>query len=250
MSNIVNASPVLELLRRRASVRDYRSDPVSNEIIDVVLTAARQAPTSSNLQAYSFVVIRDLGIKKCLARLAGGQKHIIDAPVFIAICADVHRLSRAVEGIGKTLAKDHLEMTMVACIDAALVGMCASLSADSLGLGTVMIGGMRNDPEGVAGQLRLPDGVFVAFGLCVGWPNSRPAAKPRLPETLVVHRERYNDDSPSDSLATYEDQLLRHHRDLGDDPGELWTERIAKQFSKPKREELLKILKGRGFGFD
>ena len=128
-----------------------------------------------------------------MAGLAGGQKHIIDAPVFIAICADVHRLSKAVEGIGKTFAKNHLEMTMVACIDAALVGMCASLSADSLGLGTVMIGGMRNDPEGVAEQLGLPDGVFVAFGLCIGWPNSRPEAKPRLPETLVVHRERYND---------------------------------------------------------
>ena len=185
-----------------------------------------------------------------MAGLAGGQKHIIDVPVFIAICADVHRLSKAVEGIGKTLAKNHLEMTMVACIDAALVGMCASLSADPLGLGTVMIGGMRNDPEGVAEQLGLPDGVFVAFGLCVGWPNSRPGAKPRLPETLVVHRERYNDGSPNEGLAKYEDLLSRHHRDVGRDPGELWAKRIATQFSKPKREKLLKTLKGRGFGFD
>ena len=223
MPDIAISSPVLDLLRRRASVRDYKPDPVSNELIDAVLTAARQAPTSSNLQAYSFVVIREPELKKCLAGLAGGQKHIIDAPVFIAICADVHRLSKAVEGIGKTFAKNHLEMTMVACIDAALVGMCASLSADSLGLGTVMIGGMRNDPEGVAEQLGLPDGVFVAFGLCIGWPNSRPEAKPRLPETLVVHRERYNDGSPNEGLAKYEDLLFRHHRDVGRDPGELWA---------------------------
>ena len=80
----------------------------------------------------------------------------------------------------------------------------------------------------------MPDGVFVAFGLCVGWPNSRPEAKPRLPEKLVVHSERYNDDLPNEGLAKYEDLLSRHHRDVGRDPGELWAERIAKQFSNPR----------------
>ena len=250
MSDFAISSPVMDVLRQRASVRDYKSDSVSDDMLDAILTAARQAPTSSNLQAYSFVVVRNPETKKRLAEFAGDQQHIIDAPVFVAICTDVRRLTKAVEGVGQSLAKDHLEMTMVACIDAALVGMSASLSADSLGLGTVMIGGMRNDPNGVAEQLELPDGVFVAFGLCIGWPKTRPDAKPRLPEELVVHRERYNDGSPAEGLADYESVLSEHHRHRGRDPDEPWAERVAKQFSTPKREKLLEILKGRGFGFD
>ena len=250
ISDKTTSSSVIDLLQTRASVRNYNSDIVSEQMIQSILAAARQAPTSSNLQAYSFIVVRDSEIKKCLVTLAGGQQHIIDAPVFIAICADIYRLSKAVECVGRTLAKGHLEMTMVACIDAALVGMCASLSADSLGLGTVMIGGMRNDPEGVAEQLGLPSGVFVAFGLCIGWPEFRPKAKPRLPEELVVHREKYNQCSLEDGLTSYENKLSKYHREIGRNSDELWAERVADQFSVPKREKLLTILKSRGFGFE
>jgi len=241
---------VIEVLGARASVRDYSEAEVPDALLDTVLRAARQAPTSSNLQAYSFVVVRDPETKAKLAELAGNQKHIIAAPVFVAICADVRRLARVVEHAGGALAKDHLEMSLVACIDAALVGMCASLAADSLGLGTVMIGGMRNDPDGVAEVLGLPDGVFVAFGLCVGWPNSRPEAKPRLPDELVVHHERYADGDLDKGLADYEAAMSEHHRRVGRDPDEPWAARVAKQFSAPKRPRLMDVLKGRGFGFD
>ena len=250
MTDTLPSTPITELLRGRASVRDYNSDAVDENTVSAILTAARQAPTSSNLQAYSFVVVRDPATKERLAELAGGQKHIITAPVFVAICADIRRLGRITETAGKPLAKDHLEMTMVACIDAALVGMCASLSADSFGLGTVMIGGMRNDPHAVAEVLGLPEGVFVAFGLCVGWPNSRPEAKPRLPGDLVIHEERYQDSNLDEGLAAYEALMSEHHRHVGLDPDQKWAERVAKQFSAPKREHLLQVLKDRGFGFD
>lgn len=241
---------VFDVLNARASVRDYRAEDVPDAMVDTILDAARRAPTSSNLQAYSFVVVRDPQAKARLAELAGGQKHVAEAPVFVAICADVRRLSRVAEHASGHLAKDHLEMTLVACIDAALVGMCASLAADSLGLGTVMIGGMRNDPDGVAGVLGLPDGVFVVFGLCMGWPKTRPEPKPRLPGELVVHRERYADVDLDAGLADYEDVMAAHHRSVGRDPDEPWAERVTKQFSTAKRPHLKDILKGRGFGFD
>jgi nitroreductase len=241
---------VIDVLARRASVRDYLTDDVPDAMLERILASARRAPTSSNVQAYSFVVVRDAAAREKFAVLAGNQKHIATAPVFVAICADVRRLARVAEVGGGSLAKDHLEMSMVACIDAALVGMCASLVADSLGLGTVMIGGMRNDPDGVAEVLGLPDGVFVAFGLCVGWPKSRPEPKPRLPAGLVIHHERYQDGDLAAGLAEYEAAMSAHHRAVGRDPDEPWAERVAKQFSKPKRQRLKEILQGRGFGFD
>ncbi|MEK9753530.1 MAG: nitroreductase family protein [Rhodospirillaceae bacterium] len=240
---------VLDVLARRASVRDYLTDDVPEALLEQILAAARRAPTSSNLQAYSFVVVRDQAAREKLAVLAGNQKHISTAPVFVAVCADLRRLGRVAEHAGGSLAKDHLEITLVACIDAALVGMCASLAADSLCLGTVMIGGMRNDPDGVAAVLGLPAGVFVAFGLCVGWPKSRPEPKPRLPAGLVVHRERYADGDLDAGLADYENVMAAHHRAVGRDPDQPWAERVAKQFAKPNRERLKQILEGRGFGF-
>lgn len=241
---------VLDVLRHRASVRDFSTKALSDDMLATICDAARQAPTSSNLQAYSLVIVRQPEAKARLAELAGNQKHVIDAPAFIAVCADVRRLGRVAAHAGGTLAKDHLEMTLVACIDAALVGMCASLAADSLGLGTVMIGGMRNNPDGVAEVLGLPDGVFVAFGLCVGWPNAKPEAKPRLPGQLVVHQERYGDGDLDAGLEAYEQVMAEHHRHVGRDPDEPWAERVTKQFSQPKRPNLKKILSGRGFGFD
>ena len=86
---------------------------------------------------------------------------------------------------------------------------------------------------------------FVLAGPKHGLTQSRAH-----PEELVVHRERYNDGSPAEGLAVYENVLSEYHRHRGRDPDEPWAERVAKQFSTPKREKLLEILKGRGFGFD
>ena len=61
-----------------------------------------------------------------------------------------------------------LETFLVANIDVALAAQNAVVAAESIGLSTVYIGAMRNDPERVAGLLGLPKQCFVLFGLCVG----------------------------------------------------------------------------------
>jgi hypothetical protein len=68
------------------------------------------------------------------------------------------------------------------------------VAAESLGLRTVYIGAMRNDPARVHELLGLPSKAFVVFGLCVGYadPKSRNEVKPRLPQSTVLHHERYD----------------------------------------------------------
>ena len=66
-----------------------------------------------------------------------------------------------------------MELSLVATIDAALVGMAASLVAESLELGGCMIGGMRNQPEDVAQVLGLPAAEVQAIG--AGWLKARAA---------------------------------------------------------------------------
>jgi nitroreductase len=234
---------VLTVLERRVSCRDFRPDPVADELVVRVIEAARRAPTSSNLQAYSLIVVRDPGTRLRLAELAGRQAHVAAAPVFIAFCADVWRLERACALSDLPFCGDTLEMGLVAVLDAGLAGMCASLAAESLGLGTVMIGGLRNHPVEVARLLGLPRRVFGVFGLCLGWPRSTGRPGLRLPASAVVHEEVYRDEVAGRLVTS--DAACRPRSGDGS-----WLSQTAREASEPRRSDLRHALKVLGFSLE
>ena len=104
-----------------------------------------------------------------------------------------------------------LETFMVACIDAALAAQNAVVAAQSLGLRTVYIGAMRNDPVRVAELLGLPPRAFVVFGLCVGYadPKARNEVKPRLPQSIVLHHERYDAAPEAKDRPAYDAEMSK-----------------------------------------
>jgi nitroreductase len=240
-------SETLQVLEARSSVRSFRDEPVNDELLNAILQAACRAPTSSNIQAYSIIVVRDRATRARLAEIAGGQAHVAAAPVFLAVCADLARAGRACELRGKALAGDSLEMGLVAAVDASLVGMSIMLAAESLGLGCVMIGGLRNQPVDVARALGLPPRVFAVFGMCMGWPAERPPQKPRMPEGAVIHFERYDAERTDAVLAQYDESLHRHYQGQGRAAAEPWTARVSVEFSKPRRTDLRAHLQALGF---
>ena len=243
---------VIETLNNHVSVRDFTNAPLDDETLGKMLQAARRSPTSSNLQTYSLVVVRDQETKKELAAIAGNQRHIETCPVFVALCADLSRLKLACELQKKPYA-GNLERSLVATVDAALVGMSLSLAAESLGLGTVMIGAIRNDPTEAARLLGLPEGAYVVYGLCIGWPEERPPQKPRLPEELVIHYERYNTDRDTtvERLQAHDKDLAEHYRSLGrETPDAAWTGTTARIASSPRREYLRQVLTDLGLNLD
>ncbi len=242
-------SDTLRTLNNHVSIRHYTDEDISEETVRDMLNAARRSPTSSNIQAYSFVVVRNPETKKELAVLAGNQKHIETCPVFVAICADITRLRRACEMHGETLAQN-LENSMVAIVDASLVGMSLNTVAESLGYGTVMIGGMRNHPKEAADVLGLPNGVFVVYGMCIGVPARRTPQKPRLHEDAVIHYERFDTSKLDEHLTNYDAELAEHYREEGrETPDNAWTGVIASKFSSPRRDFLKSTLEAMGFDF-
>lgn len=249
----IKSQSVLDTLNHHVSIRRYDPDaPVSDELLHALLNSARRSPTSSNLQAYSFVVVRDAERKARIAELAGNQQHIIDAPVFVACCADLHRLDKACQLHGQGFHRN-LETTIIATVDASLVGMSLATLAESVGLGTVMIGGVRNNPAPIASLLGLPDGVFVVYGMCIGYPiaSEIPAQKPRLPESLVIHQERYDVRDISADLQAHDAELAEHYRALGrNTPDEAWTGVIASKFSQPIRAHMKATLAQLGFSVE
>jgi len=236
------------LLEKRGSCRDFKSDPLPEGWVEAIIAAGQRAPSSSNHQVYSIIVVRDPETKAKFAKIAGDQQHIIDCPVFFALCADQTVAEYAAQLHGMDFVGNTLEKGLVAAVDVALVGMTMSLAADALGLGSVMIGAMRNDPLEVARILKLPPKVFVVFGLCIGWPRSAPIPKPRLPMEAIVHQEVWGNANRDQAVAAYDQELARHYRDQGrDTPDAAWSYTTAEKYNLKRRLELRQQLTRLGF---
>ena len=243
-------SETIRVLHRRVSVRKYADRTVDDSHVEAILRAAFRAPTSSNIQSYSVIVVRDPETLKRLSVVTANQRHVAEAPVFLAFCADMNRIEHSMARHGHDIDDNNLEMGLVTSVDAALVGMSASLAAESLGLGGVMIGAVRNDAVETARILGLPHRVYCVFGMVLGWPAEAPQQKPRFPYEAMVHREHYDDRAAKAAIAAYDRELATHYREQGrktDDDS--WTSDIAKKFSVRPRQKLRGDLGDRGFDF-
>jgi len=218
------------------SVRGYKPDPVPAGALESMIAAAQSAATSSNMQWWSAVAVTDPAKKKVLAEIAGGQKHIEQCPLFIAWVADMsrnQRISNAEKTDFETMP--WLETFMVACIDAALAAQNAVVAAQSIGLRTVYIGAMRNDPIRVAKLLDLPHQSFVVFGLCVGYATEKGEGevKPRLPQSTVLHHERYDAANEGAQREVYDAEMsrfsARHELQAA-----TWTQRVLNRLGPLK----------------
>ena len=244
---------VLRSLIAHRSVRAYLPRPLPPGTLEAIVAAAQSAPSSSNLQAWSVIAIEDADRKARLAQVAGGQAHIEQTPLFLVWLADLSRLDRAAAAQGRKLeACDYLETFLVAAIDAALAAQNAAAAAESLGLGTVFIGAMRNDPQRVAAELGLPPQVMAVFGLCVGYADpAKPAAiKPRMPQPVVLFHERYAPENEKDQISRYDQTLAAFSRAQG--MGDItWTGRVLSRFATLKamngRDRMRAMMMALGF---
>ena len=234
------------------SVRSFRPDPVSDAAVEAIVAAAQSAPTSSNLQTWSVVVVRDPDLKDRLATLSGDQEFIRRAPVFLVWLVDFARLAQLADRHEHGLeGADYVESALVGFVDVSLAAQNASLAAESLGLGTVFVGGARNHPEDLAAELRLPDRVVAAFGLAVGHPDDSDASrvKPRLPQQAVVHHDRYREDTQLPAVDEYEQTIRAFYE--GEGLAHSWIERVLVRFGTVGglngRERIGEALRNRGF---
>ena len=247
-------SDTIRALQNRVSVRKYTDQPVTDQEVEAILRAAFRAPTSSNIQSYSVVVVRDKDILAKLAPVTGNQKHVAEAPVFLAFCADMTRIELAMKNNGETIDDNNFEMGLVTSVDAALVGMSASLAAESLGIKGVMIGAIRNNAVATAEILGLPHRVYAVFGMVLGWPAEVPQQKPRMPYEAMVHYEQFGQFKDGmtieDGLKVYDKQLAAHYRGQGRTTNDdSWSAELVKKFSPQPREKLREEVKHQGFDF-
>nr|WP_245417322.1 NADPH-dependent oxidoreductase [Aminobacter sp. AP02] len=234
------------------TVRRYLPQGLPDGALELAISTAQSAPSSSNLQAWDVIVVEDADLKSRLNALAGNQRQIEEAPVLLVWLADLSRLRTAAAERGiPSFGLDYLESFLIGAIDASLAAQNALVAFEALGLGTCYIGALRNHPQAVAIELGLPPEVVAVFGMTVGVPNSRAASavKPRLPQRVVLHRERYTTADPAD-LKAY-NETLRGFQAEQRMPAIDWTEQAAKRISSTEalrnRDQLRQELTGLGF---
>jgi nitroreductase len=235
------------------SVRGYRPDPLPPGTLEMLVAAAQSAATSSNLQTWSVVMVEDPAARAVMAEVAGDQKHILECPLFLVFLADVSRNERLGQAEGRVLeGLPFLETFLVAAIDAALAAQNAVVAAESLGLSTVYIGALRNDPVRVAETLGLPPGAVGVFGLCVGHAKEGAAGevKPRLPQSAVLHRDRYDASGEAAARAAY-DAEMRGFSQRHEMAADTWTARVIARIGTIRalrgRDRLVGALNALGF---
>ncbi|MFN2114102.1 MAG: NADPH-dependent oxidoreductase [Anaerolineae bacterium] len=230
-------SPTVELMANHRSVRDYEPRKVSRERVEIAVSAAQMASTSSHGQAYSVIRVTDPDVQARIAEISGGQRQVAEAGVLLIVCADVRRhiLLCEHEGIGPCHS---LETFLVAVVDAALFAQNMALAFEADGLGICYIGAIRNDLDEIDRLLELPEGVLPLFGMTVGVPRAVPKLKPRLPLDAVLFDDKYpSDDEMLAHVAGYDDEMAAYYEQRGA-AGRNWSLGVVRRYRGGVRDDV------------
>ncbi len=157
-----------EAIKGRRSIRKYRNQPISDEIITQLIEAATYAPSAGNIQPWHFIIAKNPAVKEQLAEAAYHQAQVEQAPVVIVVCADENQAKPRYGKRGTTLY----------CIqDTAAAIQNILLTAHSLGLGTCWVGAFEEEQAKEA--INAPEGVRPVAIIPVGYPDLTPKERAR-----------------------------------------------------------------------
>ncbi len=166
---------VFDCITRRRSVREFKPDPIPDEVVYKILQAGRWAPSSSNTQPWHFVVVKDRASLRKLGAIATQGSFIANAPLAIAIVME--NATRPQLDAGRALQ----QMELVAW---------------SEGMGTCFVGVRSEDQQkAVKELLNIPLEMELITVMPFGYrvPGSLRQGMPRKPMAEMAHRERFGE---------------------------------------------------------
>jgi nitroreductase len=167
-----------DAIRARRNVRAFEERPVPTDALDRILEAARRTPSSTNQQAWDFVVVTERERLQELAKVWQWARHVATSAATIALVMPASE-DRA--------ERDTLEY------DLGQVTMSIMLAAADLGIGS---GHSSVGDQAIARRvLGLPEDRECAWLIALGYPAGRPLSPIARPNRRsfddVVHRERW-----------------------------------------------------------
>lgn len=237
----------IDLLLQHRSIRKFTTQAIEQDLLERLLMAGQAAATSSFAQAYSLIRITEGTTRDKLADLCGNQAYVAQCAEFFVCCADLARNQTICQQSGISSDPGYMEQFVIATVDTSLMAQNMVIAAESEGLGTCYIGGIRNNPQEVSDLLQLPDFVYPVFGLCLGYPAQDPESKPRLPLPLWVMENTYLENLIPDEIKQYDKDVSEYYKTrTGNKKSTSWTEQMEGFLSKESRPHMLEFLQARG----
>lgn len=238
----------IETINNHRSIRDYKSDKIEESIINEIIVAAQSMPNSINGQQTSIVVVQDKKTKAKIAEFAGGQPWIDKAPLFLLFVSDFYKTDLAAKKSGVTQKiHESIESTLVGAVDVGLNMGAAIIAAESLGLGIVPIGGIRNNPQGMIDLLHLPQLTFPVAGLAIGYPNSQSGQKPRLPLNTFRHDEVYHTEHLQEEIDNYDLLMADYLKGINRSQEINWSTHTSSIYQQVYFPKVISVMNTQGF---
>jgi FMN reductase [NAD(P)H] len=226
----------VRLLQAHHSSRSYKTDPIPEEVLEAIIESAHRAPTSTNSQEVSLVVVRNQESRARIAKIAGGQPWIAQAPVFIAVVVDFYKTGMGVEKAGgEQVFQRSLEGILAAVSDAGIAMATIMTAARASGLGVVPIGGIRRDAQAMIDLLGLPRNTFPVDGVVLGYVAEESPQKPRMPIESFRHDEKYQAEALKPAIDAYDRTLQEYWKKTGRTDGLSWSENMAQHYGSFSR---------------
>lgn len=190
------SNPIIEAMLNRKSIRKYRKEMPSDEVVQTIVRAGQQAPFSYQL---------------CSVLLSRGKKHPFGAPLLFTICVDLHRLELIMAFRGWKIVTNDLSLLFFGIQDAALMAENMVMAAESLGLGSCFLGATPYHAERIIQQYSLPQRVFPLVQLVMGYPAENPPPRPRYPLEFSLFEDTYpqfSEETIQQAMATMDQGYL------------------------------------------
>jgi nitroreductase len=170
---------MIELLRKRRSIRKYSGKAVDKESLDTLIEALLRSPTSQNNQPCEFIIVdRPELLSKLSKSKEHGSSFLEKAAVGIVMCADSTKSNVWIE-------------------DCAIAAILVQVAAQSLGLGScwIQIRNREHNKKTTAEEyirelLALPGNIMVESIISIGYPDEVREPVPK--SKLDYQKVRYN----------------------------------------------------------
>ena len=244
----------MESIKNRRTIRKYKDQDISNQLLTELLTDSFRASTMGGMQLYSVVVTREKVMKEKLAPFHFNQPMVTQAPVVLTFCADFNRFSLWCKQREAVPGYDNFLTFMNAATDALLVTQNFCTLAEENGLGICYLGTTIYNPEPIIELLKLPRLVIPVATITVGYPDECPEQPDRLPVSGIIHEEYYHDYTPDniEQIYAYKESLPVNKQFVEENKKETLAQvftdvRYRKSDNECMSEKLMEVLKKQGF---
>ena len=237
------------------TIRAFKDQSLSQEQLTTLYQAARQTSTSMFMQQFSILHITDPTTRQQIREISTQPYVGANGDLFIFV-VDLYRNQKIRQQLGTDDGRLHTtDIFMQAVEDTVLAVQNFLTAAESMGLGGVILGSIKNDPTKLVQVLKMPKMTMTLLGLQVGVPNQAPQLKPRLPLDFIAFENHYPRNFNVKDLADYDRQVTQYY-DLRDANRRIdsFTKQITgsklNHGDSGKRDELAQVLHDQGFALD